>query len=433
MGPLGRTSIALVALFVSAVSAVAQTPPSDPLDLDRLFTLAESRNPELRALRLGAEAATLREPEASTLPDPMLQFGVRNFGVPEFNTDMAMTMAPSVSLVQRLPWPGKLSRAGEVAEYATEMALASAEEGSWAIRARTAAIFYDLYSLDRRTEVMLETLGFLEDFRQVAMVMYSSGTGRQADVLRANVEVARFEGDVRNLEGQRRAQATRLNALIDAPAIAPVGEPSLGFLPAEIPDQATLEAWARQTRPMLRGSEASVRQAEARTALAGRQIWPDITLGLAYGQRDRGSGTERMASVLVGVNLPIHAGSRQNALRDAEEATWRLTEARHRGRQANVDARIGQLLAELETSRILVELYRDEVIPEARVTVESAFSSYRVGAVDFLTLVDAQMTVNRYEGDLYALLASYGAAVAALESTVGRTMPATGPSLSEAR
>jgi outer membrane protein, heavy metal efflux system len=431
VGPFRWTSVAL-GVLAAATSVAAQAPPDDALYLEQLFSLADTRNPELNALRLGAEAATYREPEASTLPDPMLQFGAMNIGIPDFNT-VGMTMAPSISLSQRFPWPGKLSRAGEVSGYATEIAFATADEASWAIRARTASLFYALYSLDHRTVVMRETLGFLEDFRQIAMVMYTAGTGRQADVLRAEVEVARVDGDIRKMVGQRRAQATRLNAIIDAPASAPVGEPILGALPTELPDQATLEAWARETRPLLQGSESSVLQAESRTALAARQIWPDVTLGLNYGQRDLGSGTERLASLIVGVNLPIHAGSRQNAMRDAEEATWRLAEARHQGRQADVDARIGELLADLETARILVELYRDEVIPEARVTVESALSSYRVGAVDFMTLVDAQMTVNRYEGELYALLASYGTAIAALESTVGRTMPQSGTNLSEAR
>ena len=101
--------------------------------------------------------------------------------------------------------------------------------------------------------------------------------------------------------------------------------------------------------------------------------------------------------------------------------------------EAGIDARVGQLLAELNSARSLTELYRDEVIPQARANAESAYASYRVGSVDFMTLVDAQMMVNRYEGELFQLLGEYGRAIAALESTVGRPLPRTGMLLSEER
>jgi outer membrane protein TolC len=92
-----------------------------------------------------------------------------------------------------------------------------------------------------------------------------------------------------------------------------------------------------------------------------------------------------------------------------------------------VDARIGELLAELARVRSLVDLYSDEVLPQADANVESSFASYRVGDVDFMTLVDAQMTANRYEQEYYTLLADHGRAVAQLELTVGRDLPAAEP------
>jgi outer membrane protein TolC len=101
--------------------------------------------------------------------------------------------------------------------------------------------------------------------------------------------------------------------------------------------------------------------------------------------------------------------------------------------RAQVDARIGELLAELERTRTLVELYRTEVLPQARANVESSFFSYRVGAVDFMTLVDAQMTVNGYDQELYGLLAEYGRSVAELEMTIGRELPRSSQMLAEAR
>jgi outer membrane protein TolC len=99
--------------------------------------------------------------------------------------------------------------------------------------------------------------------------------------------------------------------------------------------------------------------------------------------------------------------------------------------RADVDARIGQLLAELDQARTLIDLYEGTVIPQAEANVESSYSSYRVGSVDFMTLVDARMTVNRYEQEYYELLADYGVGVAELETVVGREMPATAQLLVE--
>jgi len=246
------------------------------------------------------------------------------------------------------------------------------------------------------------------------------------------VEVARMDGEIQTMEAMRMAMAARINGLVDRPAETPVGSPALGGLPLEIPARDTLAMWAEETRPLLSRARLGVDQANSRVDLAQKQIWPDFTFGVMYGQRDAGAGTQRMGSAVIGFSLPVHAGKRQLATRDEARAMRRMADAELGGVRAEVGARVGELLAELDRARSLVGLYRDEVLPEAHATVESALSSYRVGAVDFLTLVDAQMTVNRYEGELYQLLADYGEAVAALESAVGRTLPRTDRILAEA-
>lgn len=424
-------AVALAAVTLGG-PATAQT-LSAPLRLPEVLDLSRERSPRIHALSAAAEAAAYRAPEASTLPDPMLQIGIMNFGVPDLNTDMPMSMAPSVQLMQTLPFPGKLSLGGEIASLTYGMAQQSAEEARWSERARVSGLFYELYAIDRRTEVMRETLALLQDFQKVAKAMYSAGTGRQADALRADVEVARMDGEIRQIVQRRVATAARLNAALDLPVSDTVPSPALEPLPIDAPTAEVLTGWARESRPMLSQARLGAEQARSRSALAGRRIWPDFTVGLSYGQRDRGLGTERMASAMLGFSLPIHAGSRQYAERDEAAAMERLADAELQGREAEVDARIAELLAELSRTGSLAVLYRDEVIPEARATVESAFSSYRVGNVDFMTLVDAQIMVNRYEGDLYTLLADYGKAFTALEATVGRELPRSGPMLTEER
>jgi outer membrane protein TolC len=136
-------------------------------------------------------------------------------------------------------------------------------------------------------------------------------------------------------------------------------------------------------------------------------------------------GTERMGSVMLGFSVPLFAGKRQMKMREEAEAMRVMAQADLTRMRTLVDARLIELGASLERSRTLMELYRTEVLPQAQAAVQSAFSSYRVGQVDFMTLVDAQLAVNKYKQELAALQADYGAGIAELEMTMGRELPFT--------
>ncbi len=57
--------------------------------------------------------------------------------------------------------------------------------------------------------------------------------------------------------------------------------------------------------------------------------------------------------------------------------------------------------------------------------MESALSAYRVGRVDYTTLVKNEMTVNRYQIEAVRLTADYHQAMAELEALVGTDLGGT--------
>ena len=442
MGQTRRIAELVAAALVLLLSGVAvvhgQEPagetPEGRLSLSEVYELARDRNPMLTAAGARVEAAAAREPAAGLPPDPMLQVGVMNFSLWDFETDMPNSMAPSIQATQKLPFPGKLGLSEEIAEQSTAMARAGADEAWWEVRTMAARAFFGVYEVDRKLAVMRETLGLIESFQRVARSMYSAGTGRQSDVLRANVEVARMDAEIERMVAMRRVAVARLNAVLNRPADTAVPSTALPALPGSWPDRSELSRWAEETRPLLARSRTGVEQAETRRRLARKQIWPDFSIGLQYGQRDAGAmGTVRMGSAMIGFNVPIFAGSRQMRLRDEAAAMEAVAEAQLTAARSEVDSKLGQLVAELDRARTLLELYETEVLPQADANVQSSLSSYRVGDVDFMTLVDAQMTANRYETEYHTLVADYGRAVAELEMTVGRELPVTTELMAEAR
>jgi outer membrane protein TolC len=344
-----------------------------------------------------------------------------NRSLPGLDLDPVLGMN-ELQLMQMLPFPGKLGAAGDVASAKAESEHARAADVSWDVRARAAMAFYELYQMDRSLEVAQETLRILQDLATTARTMYGVGEGRQADVLRAQVEIARMTEDITRMRTERVSAAARLNALLAVDPSVPVGSPMRPSFPDTLPPLDSLVAAAERSRPMVQAAEAEVRAADADVRLARREIWPDLQVGVQYGQRPMEDGTDRMLSLMLGVNLPIFAGSRQLAMRREASAMREMAVADLQAMQAETRARVAELYAGAERARRLGELYQGTILPQAHTTVAAALAAYRVGSVDFMTLLDDQMTVNQYRQELFALEAQRGQALADLEMLLGRPL-----------
>jgi cobalt-zinc-cadmium efflux system outer membrane protein len=425
-------AILLSLLWAGTPSQAQETAPST-LKLGEILALARERNPRLRAARLQVDATRSREAEAGLLPDPTLMVGVANLALPEFSASMPASMAPSIQATQRFPLAGKRGLREKIARQSTEIDDMTAEEVWWTVRTQVVSAFYEIYRTDRQTQVLRRTLGLIQNFQTVALSMYSSGTGPQADVLQAGVARARMEADIHRLLALRRGAASRLNGFLNRSGDTPIPSPELAPMPAEVPSVGALSQWAVESRPALLAMRLAITRAESNRELAGKAIWPDLTLGLQYALGRMDGDPASMGGASIGFSLPIYAGSRQRKLKEEATALEGMAKAQFEDALASVNAALGESMAELDRGRTLIHLYTEDILPQARAAVESSLSSYRVGGVDFMALIDAQMAVNRFEGEYFDLIASYGFALAQLEQTVGRDLPASADSIQEIR
>ncbi|MGE5833361.1 MAG: TolC family protein, partial [Acidobacteriota bacterium] len=167
----------------------------------------------------------------------------------------------------------------------------------------------------------------------------------------------------------------------------------------------------------LRAGAERVAAAEAALRSARRELYPDFQLGV---QLQRRPEFPDMVSVMVGFNMPIFASGKQLPMRREMAAMRDMSQAELLNQRNETIAQVIETRARAEQDRALGELYRTNILPQARAAVQAALASYRVGRVPFMTLVDNQMTVNRYETDAYRYLADYHQAIGELEALVGR-------------
>ena len=433
----------LLAAAEASIASVARGQAAVSSSLDSLVGQATTSSPSVVAARRRAEAMRARIRPEALFPDPILSAGIVNLplGEPAFRDFMTMKM---VGITQAVPWPGKLSLRRRVAEHeagAAEAALASA---TLQVASEVRGAWYELAFLDRALEIVAHNQSLLVNLLRITESRYGVGTAGQQDVLKARVEVTRLAESAAALTEQRRAVLARLNAALDRPSDTPVEPPSiptrvrqaavddsaaairfasaaLGARAAgsPLPPLLELQELAMRESPMLREQDAIVAAQAARAEAAGRESRPDIELSLQYGQR---SGFADMLTAMVSLPIPLQKGRRQDALATGAVADLAAQDAERAARRNEVRAEVARLHAALERDRTQLALYVKAIIPQGRAALASATASYQVGKVEFLTVLENQATLFRYETEYFRLLTDFATALAELERVVGKEM-----------
>lgn len=415
---IARVAVAIIIGFPFCAGAQGVVAPSrDTLSLGDVLALAQRASPRIDAARAGTHAAEARIPGASRWPDPTLQFGFMNYELPGLRP-MDVVGMRQLQLMQTVPTGGKLRIAGAVERARADAASTRIDDASLQVRAQAAMAFYDLYAADRGLIVARESRRVLEDINATAASMYEAGDGRQADVLRARVELARMDEDIVRMETMRSATAARLNALLGRTSDTNVGTPALSAFLASVPPLDSLDAMADRHRPALRAAGQEVVAATSSAELARRQIWPDLQVGVQLA-RQPGAGTKPMASLMFGASLPIFAKDRQYQMRDEADAMRAMAAADLATMRIETRADVADAFTKVMRARRLIELYRSTVLPQSQASAASSLAAYRSSTVNLMTLLDAQMTVKSYRQDLITLEADEGKAWAELEMLTG--------------
>jgi len=353
--------------------------------------LRDNRN--LAAYESDAKAAGERSVAAGAFPAPHLGFAFRSVPVPSFSfTEDEMTMK-EVMLGQRIPWFGKRELRREAEGKVADVTARTADAAKLDLAVAAVDAYAGLWQSIASREVIERQAADLERLAGLARARLASGGARQADVLRAQMEVARIRVPLLELRQEEATRRATLGALLSR------GEP-LGGTPelpvsGPLPAQAALVA-SIDAHPELVALSAEEERAKLDARLASKEKWPDPEVGIAYGFR---AGMPDMVSAEVSIPLPIFAGSDQDRRAAASRADARAAASRREARKATLlgDARSAWAAAEALAERL--DVYEDEILPRARLTVQSATGAFQSGGVDFLTVLEAQVRRNGEELD----------------------------------
>jgi len=408
--------------FLVFIPLSSQAQPEKPLlNVDQLIDEVLQNNPEILAAKKKLEVFKEKVPQAFALEDPMLGFGIISLPTNFSFRDEDMTMK-EISISQKFPFPGKRLLMREMAEKEAEAVFNGIQGKIHQIIKDVKTAYYNLSHIYRTTEVTQRNKNILENFVKIAETRYAVGEGIQQDVLKAHVEVSRMLDELIMLEQKRKALEAKLKALLNRPLETQVGMPEEVIFRKFPFTIEGLQKMALEMNPTLKGMEKMIESKEKAYALAKREYYPDFNFRFAYGQRDNGPEMRRrdMLTGMMEINIPIFYQSKQNRKVAEAKADIQVIEAQYKAMKNEILFMIADMGSMIQRGERQLELYKTGIIPQASLQINSAMSAYRVGKADFMTLLDSQMTLYKYELEYHQALTEYEKNVAGLGAAIGK-------------
>jgi len=387
------------------------------LSLSQVIAAVLGHNPMIQSARAKWLAARERIPQAGAWED--LKVGT-NVVLGRFVSVPANAFTDQmVSVEQMIPLSGK-NRSKERAAAAEAVgAFEEARRQELDIVAKAKTNYYEIAKLYQLLDINRADEASLIQSRDATRAKFEVGTQTQADLLLADNERQKIIEARRDLEQKLSDQQSALNVLMNRNPFAPMGRPTENeenSLPAPT---ERLRQLVLANRPEVREAKAKVTMAKAKLELARREWIPDPTVSLEAERYNAASQVLSQVGGSVSINIPWLNSKKYRA--EEREAQNELSAAVSEVQGAQTEA-LGLLrnqLEKIETLHHHIELYRDNLLPTARQTVDSYQADYETNKATLLSLLSSQRNLRDLETMYYQDLSDYRVALAELESLVG--------------
>lgn len=394
---------------------IAKESSTEPIvAIDELVEELLKNNPAIRAGQFRVDAAAKRPSRMSTLPEPKLS--VSNFGVghPFSNLADSDFAYYGFGFSQEIPYPGKLALAGEEARREVEAERQMYRTVVLDLTAQLKIAYYDWFGATKAIAVTQKNRDLLQRLERIARARYSVGKGLQPDVLKAQVEESSLAQQLEVLALRKATLEARIRSLLNSERV--LGRPAdVRLSPLTSPLDEVLAALDAQS-PRLKSKQAMIDGRAVAIERSKKEYRPDF--GVSFQWLKNGAPFRDYYVATAEVKVPLYFWRRQRLGVEESVARFRETRQEYLSDRQELVFQAKDLYLTAKTSERLLALYRDGIIPQSALSLESAFSAYEVGTVDFLTLMNNFMTVLTYEMQYYEELAKHGQALARLEALV---------------
>jgi outer membrane protein TolC len=397
---------------------------TNKITISDLINYAYGKNPSIKAAREEWKATIEEYRVVTGYPDPLLSINL-------FPEPIETRLGPqdwNLNLSQMIPFPGKLSKSGEVAEVEAGIARLKLDRTVRDVFLSIRETYHEILYIREAKRLANENLELLNHLRKIGETAYAEDRTTLLDMIKAQSQLGQLRYDLLLLEELEQTEKTRLNSILNRKPGDEIGEPVSETFGAVAFDLEDLYQLAEENQEEIRMARKQVQRAEAKVDLAGYQNMPDFKIGVYYGSIGQpdvmnpplDAGRDAFG-VQVGMTLPIWFGKNKGR-KELARAEMKTAEAEKTARVNRTHEQIRALFFRLKNAQRLIELYHNDLIPQAAKAMELAEGWFRAGESSFSDFVETQSVWYNFRISLARARADYGKYLARLERVVSQSI-----------
>jgi len=367
-----KTKYFYILLFISTYFSVSEVKGQDYLD--NYLKIAAENNPELKA-RFNQYLAKLEiVSQVGTLPDPQVMFGIF---IQPVETRVGAQKA-NISVTQAFPWFGTLGAQKDAATSMAKSEFEKFEDAKLALFNEVKTTYYNLYYLQKATDIARENLDLLESFRELTKVSFESGKSGFVDVLRVEMEWEDLHNNFLYLEDSKEPLETKFEELLNVPVEQPISFPDTLWTENIAVPKDTLIGNILTNSPKLKQltleSDSYLNQIKA----SRKMSLPSFTLGFNYinisprtDMEVPGNGKDAFLFPQISIRIPLYQSKYKSMIKENELKQEAVNFSRE-----NTE---NKLTTELE------KVYRDYIDAQRRVALYKKQEGYADQSMSLLT------------------------------------------------
>lgn len=395
------------------------------LTLKEVIAEALEHNPMWRAQRFEVQSKKAEIGPAGSYDDPMIAFAARDYPVASFSRKEHGMTGDEISLTQKIPFPGKLTKLRAAAEKEYHSQEKQYEQLKWNLIRDVKLAYYSLFLALKEQALLKEQKNFIKQLIVVSRNKYTVGKLSQAELLSFQTEEAKLIGELLSNENEIFARKATLKTLLgkssldfNTPLLEETQKTAMDYSKIQ-PD--ILEKRVLQKNRMLLALETVVDSSKQKLSYAKLGYLPDFEVMAGYTIREPRPADDGvdLFTGKVGLTLPIWALSKQSEQIKGARAEKAKMEALWEASKIETKNTILTLRAELFEADQQLKLLETGTLPLSRQAVLSGKSAYLTGKLDYLNLLILIQDRYRTELAYFGALVKHESKISEMEAFLG--------------